>query len=122
MTGTVVARWRVRGMGDQFYRIAVQRVPGQPQNPDGKNFDAINVRFPLVLGRAPQWSKGDLVEVTGFLQQRDVEERLADLVKRAKRLSSEAGKEILGQLNGAFLQRAVYEVVATHGAVIAERE
>jgi hypothetical protein len=122
LTATVVSQWRVRGDKDQYYRVAVQRQPGQLPNPDGKDFDAINIRFPLALGKAPQWRKGDLVEVTGFLQQRDVEESLKALLRRTRGLSKQERQALMGQVDGAFLPRAVYEVVVTGGMLIQRKE
>ena len=50
LSGTVVRR-RVTPDKTTVYRVLIPRQPGMLPNPDGKNFDAIDVCFPQAVGR-----------------------------------------------------------------------
>ena len=90
-------------------------------NPDGKNFDAIDVCFPQAVGRAPSWNQGDYVDVAGFLQQRDTRENLVHLVRRAEGLGDAECNELTAYA-GDFVQQAKVEVVAQQWRYLGKRD
>jgi len=120
LSGTVVRR-RVSPDQTTVYRVLIPRQPGMLPNPDGKNFDAIDVCFPQAVGRAPSWQQGDQVEVTGFLQQRDTRENLVHLLRRAEGLGDAERNELAANAQG-FVQQAKVEVVATQWRFVGRRE
>ena len=120
LSGTVVRR-RVSPDQTTVYRVLIPRQPGMLPNPDGKNFDAIDVCFPQAVGRAPSWQQGDQVEVAGFLQQRDTRENLVHLLRRAEGLGDAERNELAANAEG-FVQQAKVEVVATQWRWLGRRE
>ncbi len=117
----VVVRRRVSPDQTTVYRMLIPRQPGMLPNPDGKNFDAIDVCFPQAVGRAPAWQPGDQVEVAGFLQQRDTRESLVHLLRRAEGWS--AGEHpALPKAGTGFVQQAKVEVVATQWRWLGRKE
>ena len=120
LSGTVVRR-RVSPDQTTVYRVLIPRQPGMLPNPDGKNFDAIDVCFPQAVGRAPSWSQGDQVEVAGFLQQRDTRENLVHLVRRAEGVGDAERNELAANAQG-YVQQAKVEVVATQWRWLGRRE
>jgi len=120
LSGTVVRR-RVSPDQTTVYRVLIPRQPGMLPNPDGKNFDAIDVCFPQAVGNAPSWRQGDQVEVTGFLQQRDTRENLVHLLRRAEGLGDAERNELAANAQG-FVQQAKVEVVATQWRWLGRRE
>ncbi|MBN2006296.1 MAG: hypothetical protein JXA21_23280 [Anaerolineae bacterium] len=117
----VVVRRRVSPDQTTVYRVLIPRQPGMLPNPDGKNFDAIDVCFPQAVGRAPSWSQGDYVEVAGFLQQRDTRETLEHLIRRAGGLTTTERNE-LAVYAGGYVQQAKVEVVAQQWRYLGKRE
>ncbi len=117
----VIVRRRVSPDQTTVYRLLIPRQPGMLPNPDGKNFDAIDVCFPQAVGRAPAWNQGDQVEVAGFLQQRDTRENLAHLLRRAEGLDAAARNELVANAEG-FVQQAKVEVVATRWRWLGKKE
>lgn len=120
LSGTVVRR-RVSPDQTTVYRVLIPRQPGMLPNPDGKNFDAVDVCFPQAVGRAPSWKQGDYVEVAGFLQQRDTKENLVHLVRRTEGLS-ETERNELTVYAGGFVRQAKVEVVAQRWRYLGKRE
>lgn len=117
----VVVRRRMAPDQTTVFRVLIPRQPGMLPNPDGKNFDAVDVCFPQAVGRAPSWNQGDYVEVAGFLQQRDSRENLTHLLRRAEGLSETERNELTAHLSG-FVQQAKVEVVATQWRYLGKRE
>ncbi len=118
----VVVRRRITPDHTTVFRVLIPRQPGMLPNPDGKNFDAIDVCIPQAVGRAPSWSKGDYVEVTGFLQQRDTRENLAHVVRRAEGLTEGEQNDLAGHATRGQVQQPKVEVVATQWRYLAKRE
>ncbi len=114
LEGAVVGQWNLNG--DTCLRLAVPRRPGMPGNPDGKNFDAVSVRFNYFLARqADLPKKGDYIRVQGLIQQRDTEETLKRALERITNPDEGAVKKALEALEGVAdhirLQRRETEVV-----------
>ena len=120
LSGTVVRR-RVTPDQTTVYRVLIPRQPGMLPNPDGKNFDAIDVCFPQAVGRAPSWNRGDYVEVAGFLQQRDTRESLGHLLRRAEGLTDTQRNELAATAEGHVPQPKV-EIVAQRWHYLGKRE
>ena len=118
----VVVRRRVTPDQTTVFRVLIPRQPGMLPNPDGKNFDAVDVCIPQAVGRAPTWNQGDYVEVTGFLQQRDSRENLAHLVRRAEGLSDTEKHDLADRGARGQVQQAKVEVVATQWRYLGRRE
>ena len=118
VSGRVVRTWNVAG--DTFYRVITQRRPGMLPNPDGKNFDALTVRFPNALGHAPIWTEGTEVEVVGYIQQMDVETPLTRLVdqRRVKGLGRNERAALTEKVGDLVLAESRVEVVAERWHVV----
>lgn len=115
LEGVVVRRWTLDG--DTFLRLAVRRQRGLPANPDGKNFDGVNVRLNYFLAQPAELpGKGAAVRVAGFLQQRDTQESLRRALERAVDLDAAAQAALLAQVGPAGdqvkLRRSETEIVA----------
>lgn len=118
----VVVRRRVTPDQTTVFRVLIPRQPGMLPNPDGKNFDAVDVCVPQAVGRPPSWNQGDYVEVTGFLQQRDARENLAHLARRAEGLTETEKNEIAVRLSVGQVSQSKVEVVAIQWRYLGKRE
>ncbi len=86
------------------------RRPGMPGNPDGKNFDAVSVRFNYFLARrADLPKKGDYIRVQGLIQQRDTEETLKRALERIANPDEGAVKKALETLEVVVLSWEIAE-------------
>jgi hypothetical protein len=118
----VVMRRRVTPDQTTVFRVLIFRQPGMLPNPDGKNFDAIDVCIPQAVGRRSTWKQGDYVEVTGFFQQRDARENLAHLACRAKDLTQTEKNDLTLRLSAGQVSQSKVEVVATQWRYLGKRE
>lgn len=117
VTGVVVSKWQYSG--DTFMRLVSRRRRKDPPNPDGKDFDAFTLRFNYFLRRAEDQqlpTKGDVIRVTGFLQQRDDRQSLASLLRhRVEDTDPQVLQELHERLDGhprrVHVRRDVTEVV-----------
>ncbi len=97
--------------GQVRVRLAVQRIPGQPVNPDGKNFDGLTALFSPAFGIPPRLDRGQTVAIAGFLQQRDERVSLEGILNKAGAWE-ELPKEVKAKLSGVRVPRGFYEIVA----------
>jgi hypothetical protein len=106
----VVVRRRVTPDQTTVFRVLIPRQPGMLPNPDGKNFDAIDVCIPQAVGQPPSWNQGDYVEVTGFLQQ------------QAEALTETEKNDLAVRLAVGQVSQSKVEVVATQWRYLGKRE
>ncbi len=124
LTGRVVGTWVFEG--DQFIRLAVRRPREMPANPDGKNFDGVNVRINYFMARGMTLpERGAVIQVNGFVQQRDTEESLDRVLRRVPDdvAKSEAYKALVAQeavLRQVKLRTSITEVMALAWEQVAE--
>ncbi len=124
LTGRVVGTWVFEG--DQFIRLAVRRPREMPANPDGKNFDGVNVRINYFMARGMTLpERGAVIQVNGFVQQRDTEESLERLLRRVPEevAKTEAYKALVAQeavLRQVKLRTSITEVMALAWEQVAE--
>jgi len=101
--------------GNLYVRISVRRERDRPKRvaQDGGNYDYMTVVFPGMAEQGLALRKQQILAVHGWLQSRDVDETLANFLKRANGNKNGANdKNMPANAESLSIHRSVTEIVA----------